>query len=145
MRTLKKNRQKMWYSVISDRVPIYELDDDDNPIIDYVDDDGNIHYLETGTYEEAYSEPVLFYAPISSKLNEMRMKEYGIDASSVYCEISVEKGKVDLPIGARIWRTSKVVKKENGYVDEESADYIVKGSLVEFLNFDFFLLEKNIK
>ena len=89
----------------------------------------------------------MFKASIKSKLNEMRAKEYGVDQSSIYSEIYCEKGKLPFEFGTKIWKNSEIawIDKENQIPDENSCDYTVKGILDEFLDYDFYLLERNIR
>ena len=98
MRTLKKNQQKMYYSLQGERVPIYDLtgvraftpcDAEGNPIVDYIDEEGNVYYKTTGGTHKVFKIPVPFKASISSKLDAIRAKEYGVEQSSIYSEITV--------------------------------------------------------
>ncbi|MBQ2381163.1 MAG: hypothetical protein II291_01185, partial [Succinivibrio sp.] len=65
MMMLNQNKQNLFYSLLMGEQPIYALDDEGNKIIEYVDEDGNIYYQETGETELVYSEPVSFFANIS--------------------------------------------------------------------------------
>ena len=40
MRTLQQNKQKLFYSLLMGEQPVYELDDEGNKIIAYIDDFG---------------------------------------------------------------------------------------------------------
>ncbi len=44
-----------------------------------------------------------------------------------------------------MWKRSEVKRTDDGLVDSETADYIVKGVADEGLTTDLFLLRKNIK
>lgn len=145
MRTLRKNQQSMKYSLQIGEVPIYETDDDGN-ILFYEDKDGNRYPMETGEYEIGYSIPEDFSANINNKLDEVYWKEYGIDDSTNYSQIVTEKGKLPLKAGSIIWKQSEVGYKdeEKKIVDDKTADYVVKGVADEGLNFDLFLLQKNL-
>lgn len=147
MRTLKKNKQKMFYALYKGAETVYELDDDGNKIIDYVDEDGNVYYRESGTEQLVYNEPIEFKASISSNLNEMHAREYGVDQSSIYSEITCEKGYLPLEYGSKIWRTSNVewIDEELKIPDVSSSDYTVMGILDEFQDYDFYLLQRNNK
>lgn len=143
MRTLRKNRQRMFYSLYKSAEPIYEKDEDGN--IKYMEIDGVQVPIEVGTREAHYDTPVEFKANIHSELNEMHLKSYGVDQSSIYSEIIVEKGKLPLKIGTIIWKESEII-----YEDEEqttpkqsSADYTVKGVMTEALHEDYYLLQRN--
>ena len=142
---MEKNKQKMYYSLFKDSEIEYALDDDGNKIIDGYYSDGYPIYREIGTKNSFYDTPVQFKAIIRGKLNEMHAKEYGVDQSSVYMEICCLKGYLPLEYGSRIWKDSPIQWEDelNQIPDENSADYIVVGSLKEALNYDFFLLRRN--
>lgn len=145
MRTLRKNRQKMYYSLDNVTKPSYQFDDDEN--ISYVEVDGIMVPVATGGYITTFSEPQLFYANISSNLSETHMMSYGIDQSNGYCEIIADKGKLPLEIGSIIWKESKIAYSdlEKTIPKKSSCDYIVKGIMTEGLNEDCFLLQRNSK
>ena len=143
MRTLRKNRQRMFYSLYKSAEPIFEKDEYGN--IKYMEIDGVQVPIEVGTREPHYDTPIEFKANIHSELNEMHLKAYGVDQSSIYSKIIVEKGKLPLKIGTIIWRESEII-----YEDEEptnpkqsSADYTVVGIMTEGLNTDAYLLQRN--
>ena len=49
MRMLKKNKQKLHYSLFLEERPEYALDEFGNKIIEYVDEEGNISLEVAGT------------------------------------------------------------------------------------------------
>lgn len=143
MRTLRKNRQKMFYSLYKSAEPIYETDEDGN--IKYMEIDGVQVPIEVGTREPHYDTPVEFKANIHSELSEMHLKSYGVDQSSIYSEIVVEKGKLPLKIGTIIWRESEIIYEDEEHTTpkQSSADYTVKGIMTEALHEDYYLLQRN--
>lgn len=106
MRNLKRNQQKLYYSLYKDKVQI-------------IDDDG----YETGDYKTGYDNPVLFYANISAARGSSDADMFGINLSY---EKTICTCDMDLQItdGTLIW-DSKPRLKSDGAVDEESADYVV--------------------
>ena len=90
---------------------------------------------------------MVFYSSISNKLSEALIKEFGVDNSTNFVQIVEDKGKLPLSVGSLVWKRSDVRYKdeENTIVDENSADYIVKGVADEGLTVDLFLLQKNVK
>lgn len=146
MMTLASNKQSMKYSLQGERVPIYETDEDGN-IIYYTDSDGNKIPIETGEQTIGYSQPVLFFANINNKLNEVVWQDYGIDDSTNYAQIVASKGELLLKVGSVIWKKSEVGYKddEKTVVDETTADYTVKGIADEGMSEDLFLLQRNVK
>lgn len=146
MMVLEQNQQKMYYSLQDGQIPIYEsYTDDDGNIIYILDDDGN--KIETGEYQTGYTKPIPFNACINNKLNEVVWQDYGIDDSTNYAQILVSKGTLPLKAGSVIWKKSEIAYKDNDNTipDESSADYTVKGVADEGLNFDLFLLKRNVK
>lgn len=141
MRTLNKNKQKQYYSNPGKLVPIYETDDEGN--IRYIEVDGELVPVETGEYEPGYSIPVEFKANIAGKLDDVIIRASGADASDNHAQIVVDKGVLSFKIGTRIWLRSKVRYKDEAktIVDGDSADYIVKGLMLEALEHDEFYLE----
>lgn len=146
MMVLEQNQQKMYYSLQDGQIPIYEsYTDDDGNIIYILDDDGN--KIETGEYQTGYTKPIPFNACINNKLNEVVWQDYGIDDSTNYAQILVSKGTLPLKAGSVIWKKSEIAYKDNDNTipDESSADYKIKGVADEGLNFDLFLLKRNVK
>lgn len=147
MRTLRKNKQQMYYSLPLGEQPIYELDENGQKIIDYVDEEGRVYYRETGESEMVYSIPVPFQNGISGKLSEVLVKEFGIDDSSMYAEMDTEANKYPIVVESLIWRKSKPRYKDadKAMPDKSSCDYVVSGVLDEGLNVWNYLLRRNLK
>lgn len=146
MRTLRKIRKIMYYALYSSEEDVYVLDSDGNKIVDYTDGDGNVYYRMTGTKKSVYSTPVEFRASLSSELNEMHSKAYGVDQSSIYIEMCVPKGYLSgVEYGTKIWRTSEIEweDEEESIPAVDSSDYTVVGVLDEYENFDWYLLQRN--
>ena len=154
MRTLKKNNQKMCYSLQGQTMEVEETDEYGNVVYEsYEDDDGNICYyydsqgnkIPRAKEVSGFSKPVPFEANISNKLSEVLMKEFGVDDSTNYAQICTDKGYLPIKAGDVIWKKSEVIWKEDGLPDSDSADYVVKGVADEGLTVDLFLLQKNVK
>ena len=147
MRNLRKNKQQMYYALFIGEETIYELDENGNRIIDYVDDEGNAHFLETGEKEAVYSKPVPFSNGISGKLSEVLVKEFGIDDTSMYAEMDAEANKYPIAAESLIWRKSEILYKnqDKTILDKISCDYVVAGVLNEGLNVWNYLLRRNLK
>lgn len=144
MRTLAKNQQKMYYSLLIGEVPIYELDDDGNPKIAYTDDEGNVYYEETGETELKYSEPVSFFGSITMSGGESEATEYGLNLADYSAILIVDKGTSPIMETSLIWYTSEPKYKQSGDVDSFTADYSVV-KLNPSLNSDKYILKKIIK
>lgn len=158
MRTLMRNKQAMKYSLQDKEITVYETDENGNIIyqsytdsegneIFYLDDDGNKMPIETGEKMIGYSEPVSFLANINNKLDEVTWREYGIDDTTKFAQLVVNKDELPLKVGSIIWKNSEVGYKDGARttIDETSCDYTVKGVADEGLSVDLFLLQRNLK
>ena len=143
MRVVKRNKQKMFYALYSGSQTVYERDEDGNII--YIEVDGEQVPVEIGTMEASYSEPVEFCANIASNLSQVRMASWGVDQSSIYSEITCDKGYLPIDIGTIIWRESTITyeDEENKIPKQSSCDYTVTGKMTEGLTEDRFLLQRN--
>lgn len=136
------NKQDMKYSLQGQTVTVYEKDEDGNPKFYETSDGEKIYYTKK---VDGFSEPVSFMANISNKLSEVLVKEFGIDDSTSYCQITTDKGYLPIKSGDYIWKKSDVGHTNEGRVDILTADYIVKGVADEGLTVDLFLLQKTTK
>lgn len=135
MRTLNKNKQKMYYANQDKEVPIMET---------YYDDEGNAYEYDTGETKLVYGEPVEFYGNIAMSGGEAEAQEYGLSLSDYEAILVVSKNTLPINEQSRIWHTSEPTKGADGNTDEYSADYrIVKIS--PSLNFDKYVLKKVVK
>lgn len=141
MRTLNRNKQKMFYSKPGESTPIYETDEFGN--IKYITVDGEQIPVETGEYSPGFSMPVEFKANIAGKLSDVIIRAFGADSSDNHAQIVSDKNVLPFEIGTRIWKKSKVRYKDDAktIVDGDSADYVVRGLLLEGLSEDMFYLE----
>lgn len=145
MRTLLKNKQKMYYALLDKEVTIYERDADGN-IIYYTDADGNKILLETGETELGYSEPVEFFGNIALSGGESEAVEYGIDVSAYDATLIVDKNTIPLTETSLIWFESEVCYKDTDktIIDPNSADYKVL-QVKPSLNVSKYILGKLVK
>ena len=135
MRTLKKNKQKMYYANQDMIVPIYET---------YIDDDGNEYQLDTGETKLVYGEPVEFNGNISMSGGEAEAVEYGLNLADYSAILVMDKNTLPIRETSLIWQNTEPKKDADGNTDEYSADYrIVKIS--PSLNIDKFILQKVVK
>ncbi len=146
MRTLARNKQKLKYSLRQERKPIYELDENGNPVIEFVDEEGNIYYKETGSYTSGWSEPVIFYGNIAMSGGEAEAREFGLSLADYDAVLLLMRNEVPLTEGALIWIKSEVSYKdeENTELDEKSADFTVL-RVSESLNFVKYILKAVVK
>ena len=122
---LESNKQKMYYSLQTEEIPVYETDDDGNII--YIDVDGESIPVSTGDTELGYSEPVEMFANISFGTTETTTQEFGVDVSDYDAIVVYGKGKYPLTETALIWFESEPKYKDYSetIIDGDSADYKV--------------------
>lgn len=125
MRTLKKNKQKLKYSLQLGEVPVYETDEFGNII--YIEVDGEKVPVETGEKELAYTIPTLFEANIAMSGGQAESEEFGIDLSAYDAVIICDRDKFPITETSLIWFKNEVGYKdsEGKIVDAKTADYIV--------------------
>lgn len=131
MRTLNKNKQKMYYATLVDTVQE-----------EYIDEDGNRY--PTGEPKNIYSEPVEFYGNIAMSGGEAEAVEFGLNLADYEAVLLVGKNTLPITETSLIWHATEPTKGTDGNTDEYSADYrIVKIS--PSLNFDKYVLKKVVK
>lgn len=128
MRTLRRNKVKMKYSLKGERKPIYVLDENGNKIIDFIDSEGNVYYKETGSYTNGWSEPIDFYGNIAMSGGESEAQEFGLSISDYDAVLITDKGQVPLVENSRIWLNNAVKYEDDEKVniDETSANFVVR-------------------
>lgn len=144
MRLLRKNKQKMKYSLQIGEVPIYERDEEGNII--YIEIDGQKVPVETGETEIGYSNPVEFMGNIAMSGGEAEAKSFGVDISEYDAILLMEKDRIPIDETSLIWHTSEVqyTDEQNTVVDRKSADYSIK-RVQPSLNFTRYLLKRIVK
>lgn len=131
MRTLNKNKQKMYYANLIDVLQE-----------EYVDEDGNRY--PTGEPKNIYSKPIEFKGNIAMSGGEAEAQEFGLNLADYEAVLVVDKNTLPITETSLIWHNSEPTKDNEGYTDEYSADYrIVKPS--PSLNIDKFVLKKVVK
>ena len=135
MRTLNKNKTKLYYALYDGEVPIYDY---------YEDEDGNRIPIDTGETTIGYENPVEFYGNIALSGGESEAKEFGIDVSAYDSVLVMNKSALPIDETSLIWFESEPQYNADGTVDGKSADYtVVKVS--PSLNVDKYVLKKVVK
>ena len=143
MMMLNANMQKMYYALYAGEEPVYDLDEDGNKIIDYVDEDGNIYYRETGEYKASYTEPVLFSGNIAMSSGESTQQEFGVSQADYEAILITGKSLIPATETSLIWFETEPVIVD-GKADGYSADYrVIKKH--PSLNVDKYILGKVLK
>ena len=125
MRTARRIKQKMYYSLQSKTTETYERDEQGNIIYDIIK--GEPVPRTTGEPILTYDTPVEFYNSVSGVLTEDEMRAFGGEKIG-NAKMTYHKGEFPFVTGTLIWKDSEV-KYNNGVVVEESADYVVLGVL----------------
>lgn len=125
MRTARKNKVKLLYSLQGDNIPIYETDDDGNII--YEDIDGEQIPVETGESFTGYQAPVTFYGNLSFYTGWNYPGVWGITLGNADAILLMDKDELPIDETSRIWFKSQPVYKdaEKTIVDPDSADFSV--------------------
>lgn len=124
MRTAKRPKQKMYYSLFTDGSPIYERDSEGEIIYDTMPD-GEIAPRIIGENPKHYEEPVEFYNSITGELTVEELQAFG-DEPKMKAKITYKKGEFPFEIGALIWHNTEPEIIE-GEVNPDSADYRIVG------------------
>lgn len=125
MRTPRRIKQKMYYSLLNSSMETYERDEEGKIIYDIKG--GAMIPRTTGEPIPVYGEPIEFYNSISGILTEDEMKAFGGEKIG-NAKMTYHKNEFPFVTGTLIWKNTVPVVKE-GVVDEDSADYIVLGVL----------------
>lgn len=102
MRTLNKNKQKMFFSQFLATGMRYDTDDEWNPMY-YETDEGERIYTETSESMAYYSEPQEMKANIAESGGEAEAMEYGLSVADYEAVLVYERGKYPLQEGSYIW------------------------------------------
>lgn len=121
MRTPKRVKQVMYYSLPSEGQPIYETDSEGNVIYDTMPDGESVP-RKVGETPDGYSEPVKFRNSITGSLTEDELQAFGTEAKGV-CKMTYKKGEFPFVINTLIWKDTVPTNP----VDEGSADYRIIG------------------
>lgn len=141
MRSLKKNKQNLWYSTYADQITIYQRDENGN--IKYFDDgEGNLIPIEIET-KAGYNNPVSFYANISAAKGTSDSEVFGV---SLDYTKTISTCDMTLPISetSLIWYETEPRYNADGTVDSSSADYAV-AAIARSLNNVVYAIKKLAK
>lgn len=146
MRTLSKNKQKLKYALLQKIEPEYVLDENGEKIVEFVDEEGNVYYKQTGNMKAYYGDLTEFLGNISLSGGESREVNYGVDVSAYDAVLVLDKDVLPLTETSLIWHESEVGYKdaEETEIDAESADYKVT-RVSPSLNQVKYLLERVVK
>lgn len=139
MRSLEKNKRKLYYALYNDKIPNYERDEDGNII--YIDDgEGNMIPVESGNYSVGYELPVSFMASLSAGRGSAQSEVFGTGIDFTRSISTTEL----LPIDEQslIWYETTPTYNTDGTVNSKSADYKVAAPIADGLNSYVIALKK---
>ena len=138
MRSLKKNMQRLFYSLYSEEITIYERDENGDTV--YVEVDGERTPVVIGT-QAGYNKPVLFYANISAGKGGAQEAVFGSDVDYTR---TISTTDMTCPIDelTRIWIESEPQYNPDGTVNGDSADYKVAAHPAKGLNNIVYAIKK---
>lgn len=121
MRSLKKNMQKLYYSLYSKQITIYEKNENGEIIYDEIDGE---KYPRIIAEKAGYSKPIPFDINISAGKGTAQAKVFGTDVDFTR---SISTTDLTLPIDelSLVWIESEPKCLEDGTADPNSADYKV--------------------
>ena len=136
MRTSRKNKVKLFYSLQGDDNPIYELDSSGNIVHEEIN--GHNVPVETGDFFTGYETPVEFYGNLSFYTGWNYPGVWGITLNNADAILLMDKNELPIDETSRIWfqtepteKTVYVYDKTQGkmisqiVVDPDSADFSV--------------------
>lgn len=140
MRSLKKNMQKLYYSLYSDQITEYETDGAGNIVYDEIDGE---QIPRIKAERAGYNNPVLFNANISAAKGTSDAEVFGVALD--YTK-TISTTDMTLPISetSLIWFETEPVYRQDDAVDESSADYSVV-AVARSLNNVVYALKKRAK
>lgn len=143
MRTLAKNKQKLYYSLFDDSAEQYEKNPDGTT--KYITIDGVSVPVEVGTQTNSYAKPVGFKANIAFG-GDSDIQTYGISIGDYDAIVVTDKNKYPIKESSLIWfeTTPVYLDPDEKIVDPKSADYTVKAA-VNTLNYSKFVLKRRVK
>ena len=114
MRTLRKNKQTIYYALKAERTAVTS---EDTIIVD-----GETVYIDNGDYELSYDTPVEFLGNISFSGGDSNDVEIGLDMSAYDAIIVTDNHKIPITETSLIWFETAPPSVTN---DGSTADYSV--------------------
>lgn len=141
MRTPKRVKQKMYYSIYTAGLPIYERDSDGNIIYDTMPDGEQVPRI-VGESMTEYDTPVEFYNSITGELTAEELQAFGNEKRQK-AKMTFKKGEYPFVVDTLIWFHSEPNYIE-GVLDKDSADYRIIGVQSTGRHFYKALLVENV-
>lgn len=146
MRVMTRNKQKIKYAELLGVEPVYELDENGNRKVDFVDDQGVTHYVTTGEDVYFYENPHEEDINIALSGGEVSFDEFGVNPTDYDATLVYELNKFPITETCLVWYQTEpryIGENLERRVDPDSADYrVVK--VIPSLNQTKVLLSKLI-
>lgn len=120
LRTSRKNKQKLLYSLQGDMIPIYETDDEGEIIYE----DGIP--VKSGDSFVGYQEPVEFYGNLSFYTGWNYPGIWGVTLNNADAILLMDKNELPIDETSRIWFESEPVVKTVNVYDEDTGQMVEK-------------------
>lgn len=133
MRTLNKNKQKIYYALLNGRKA--EISTETITV------DEDTVYIDEGDYVNEYTVPEEFFANISFSGSESVDVEFGLDMSAYDAIIVTDKKAIPITETSLIWFETEAPLETN---DGSTADYSVV-AVRQSLNFTKAILKRRVK
>ena len=124
MRTSRKNKVDLLYSLQGETVPIYEVDSEGNVV--YEEIDGVQVPLETGESFTGYEEPVAFKGNLQFYTGWNYPGVWGITLGNADAILLMDKNELPINETSMIWYKSIPETKEVQVYDEEQQTMVTK-------------------
>lgn len=121
MRALRKNMQKMWYSLYESDKQSYKRDKDGEIV--YVTIDGDAVPVENAERKVGYSKPIEFWANIAGNRGEAQAAAFGVSVGDYDATLYFPKGKFPIDEHSLIWYDHE--PDLNAEVTPDTADFTV--------------------
>ena len=122
MRSLKRNKQTLYYATFHDKTVVYELNEDGS--IKYIDIDGEQVPVEISTSNAGYSAPIKYSANISAGKGESDASVFGINLDYTR-SISTSDKNLSITNTSLIWIETVPLLNTDGSANPDSSDYTV--------------------
>lgn len=125
MRTSRRKKVRMFYSNYLENQPVYVRDSEGNIVYQTMPDGAQVP-KKTGQFEDRYDEPTEFFNSITGELREDEWKAFGHQNVGA-AVMTYNNGEFPFKAGTLIWKDSEIGRKDDGTVDEATADYRIMG------------------
>lgn len=122
MMTLESNKVEMHYASFLGISPEYVLDRDGNRIVEYISDEGDLVYKETGKNISVYSEAKEMQASISESGGDAQPQEYGLSIADYQAILLYGRNEYPIKEGDIIWVQSDIEYEHGGQEIEVEID-----------------------